>query len=933
MLPKNFFLYFLSLFIIRLNLIVAVPYEAYPLDKQFPPVARVNEQFTFQISNDTYESSFGNSVQITYTALNLPSWLTFDSASRTFSGVPTSEFIPGSSTTQYFQIGLSGLDQQDNQYLTNQYTLVVSSTSTVKLASDFDLLTLLKKFGTANGNDGLIVSPFQQFNITFDKSQFISSTSANLEFYGRSEQYNAPLPSWCSFDPNTLMFSGVAPAVNSEIAPEFAYELALLVTDVPGYAGLTVPFEVVVGAHQLTTTAEHTHSINITDDNTFDYNLPLENIYLDGTPISTNDIGNLNLLNAPNWVTLDNYAIKGTFPTNQNPVNFSLAFYDKYADALYLNFELSKKEEIKLFTISSLPNINATKGEWFSYNFQDSQFTDFKTTNVSIDFSNVTNSHDWLSFDSNNLTLHGKVPQNFDEFELGLLASKNNEKQVLQFKLSGINPPKSSSIYHSSSTHKHSSSVYSSSYKPSGRYSSSMSSSVYISSSYYYSMHSSSSHLNHTTTTHRHNISSTTHHNISTTHKLNSSSITSHHNKTAMITPRPTSSSIVSSISYSTSQYNATSVNATLSTHPVQDSVTGKHHSRTTAIAAGVTVPIGTILIISILFLFWRNNRKHRNKPKTDSESNAGLSEKPQEKKYSQPPSYVAPIPVVTSSSSKRSSSYFSSSSGTIANGSLDDTKTITEDDPRYATNIAGLKALSAFGVHSGSSFDLSSTDYDDKLYSSDDSKHDPSSNRGSIAMLGADAFTSRDNLLKPQIMTSDHQIDYSSSFSDFYPNNGKGIDTVIEESEKNTLDPKKTYVMPSLNISTLYMDEQPVTKKSWRNNTEYNKPSTTSQPSPNTVSTTEVTNTEPQEFKSLNRNPFKTSLVHEDSVLNLISSPDSPVEPHSIINTRDFTPKRFEILEYLPDMSVLDQVTEESQNSDAEGDIDTDSDITVRID
>ena len=463
-------LYFASVLLLVHQLLLQVvhcaPYEAYPVSKQLPPVARVNEAFTFTISNDTYKSNVDKATQITYTAYNLPSWLTFDSSSRTFTGTPSSSFVEGATdNVQYFDFVLEGTDDSDKSSLNETYTLVASGSSSIAVAGNFNLLALLKNYGSTNGKDALILYPNEIFNVTFDRSAFTDEQDIKA-FYGRTAQYNAPLPSWLFFDSNTLKFSGTAPTVNSAIAPEVFYDFTLIATDIEGYAGVQIPFQLVIGAHQLTTTIQNTILINVTESGTFTYQLPLNYVYFDNHEITSTNLGSMVLMDNPSWVTIQNDTLSGTLDSTSTGGTFMVAIYDNYGDVIYINFEVLHTS--KLFATDSLPNINATRGEWFQYNFLPSQFTSYDETTVSVNYPNTSQANSWLTFHSSNLTLSGTVPDDFYSLTVGVEAQLNNETQELDFQIIGMSKVLTNTTHHNhtnittSSSSSHSSSSTSS---------------------------------------------------------------------------------------------------------------------------------------------------------------------------------------------------------------------------------------------------------------------------------------------------------------------------------------------------------------------------------------------------------------------------------------------------------------------------------------
>lgn len=424
-------------------------YEAYPVNKQIPPIARVDEDFQFKISNDTFKSTSDGSVQVSYNAYEMPNWLSFDSGSLTFSGKPSLDFLEGEET-RYFNVVLEGTDSSDSSSSNTTCQLVATKRSGISVASDFNLLNLLKNYGFTNGKDALKLSPRDIFNVTFERSYFEGlDNDTVLTYYGRSTQYNAPLPNWVFFDVNNLKFSGTAPVVNSQIAPEMDYSFSLIATDIDGFAAASIDFQIVVGAHRLTTSIENTLVINITDSGSFSYPIPLDYIYLDDTVISKSDLGNIELVNAPESIKIsDNYTLTGKLPSDNETSSFQLSIYDKYEDVVYLNFLVESTQN--LFAIASFPSVNVTRGEYFDYSLLPSQFTSFSETKVSASFNSENN---WLHFQPSNLTFYGEVPNDFDSLSVEIVAAVGSKKESRTLKMIGID----------GKTHSHTSSSTSSS--------------------------------------------------------------------------------------------------------------------------------------------------------------------------------------------------------------------------------------------------------------------------------------------------------------------------------------------------------------------------------------------------------------------------------------------------------------------------------------
>ncbi|CCK70427.1 Axl2p KNAG_0E01650 [Huiozyma naganishii CBS 8797] len=527
----------------------AAPYEAYPIGKQFPPIARVNEAFNFQISNDTYKSNADTASQISYTAHSLPDWLSFSGDSRTFSGVPPSSVLDnGESVPYYFNIVLEGTDPVDNIALNETYQLVVSQSSELSLnAENFDLLKFLAQYGNTNGKDGLVVSQGENVDISF-KTDFFNNYDQIKQFAGRTALYNAPLPNWIFFDPTNLEFNGRTPYVNSQIAPEIYYDMVLIATEIEGFSSLVIPFNIVLGAHQLTTSlANKTISLEADSNGNFNYSVPMDTVYLDGSPIKSEDIGSVFIVNNPTWVQLANETeITGQVSENDDSDSkiFALAIADKYGDVVYLNFNVNSTS-VNIFSSSSLPDVNATRNEWFQYKIPDSIFTNVSATNVSVTFSG----NSWLNYQSDNLTFIGSVPEDFDSIQIDVIGKERSISQTLNFTIRGIDG--------NTTTH-----------------------------------HNHTSSLNHTISSH--------------------SQTSSYHNSSSVSSIRSSSSSTVSSSSSSSSSSSLASTSTSAFGQPLnlQNKSKGASNKKTVAIACGVAIPVVVIIVCLVIFLlFWRRRR------------------------------------------------------------------------------------------------------------------------------------------------------------------------------------------------------------------------------------------------------------------------------------------------------------------------------------
>lgn len=401
----------------------AALYVGWPMNEQLPDVALVGSSYLFTLAYGTYGLSTNGGVN--YTATGLPSWLLFDGPSRTFSGTPQSKDL-GS-----FQITLNGVDLRDQSTLSNTYLMLVADGPPISLSSPDVMFTTIAKYGQTNGQDGLVVRPGEQFSIQFSKDVFTPNDNIKA-YYGRSQD-RTPLPNWINFDSGSLTFSGTVPQVVSSIAPSFIYNFCFIASDYPGFAGVVGTFNLLVGAHLLSTSLNGPLKINGTFGSKLNQTVPvLSSVFLDQNAIAPQNISNVSLQGAPSFVTLGpDYTLQGTFPNSTNAANFTVLVKDVFGNSVDLPYQISSLGS--LFTVSTLPDVNATRGQYFELQLMKSYFTDVNSSTISVS----TNSS-WLKYESSNMTLLGLVPSDFQQTSVNVKAAESNLNDELSFNIRGV---------------------------------------------------------------------------------------------------------------------------------------------------------------------------------------------------------------------------------------------------------------------------------------------------------------------------------------------------------------------------------------------------------------------------------------------------------------------------------------------------------------
>lgn len=411
---------------------VSAVYVGWPMSEQLPNVARVDALYLFTLANTTYKSSAGGSV--TYSASDLPLWLLFDALSRTFLGTPSS------SDVETFSIVLSGVDSADNSNISETYLMLVSNSSGLLLSSADVMFTTIAKYGQTNGVDGLVVKQGESFTIEFSEDDFQLNSGAErpiIAYYGRSGDRSS-LPNWILFDSDSLTFSGTVPYVTSDIAPSVEYTFGIIASDYYGFAGAEGDFKIVIGAHQLSTSVNESIKLNGTYGSDFDYTVPVfSDVYLDGEIISSANISSVLTSNLPDYVDFDtlDYTLSGTFPNASSFQNFTVIVLDVYGNLVSLPYTFEAIGSV--FTVSSIPDVNATRGEYFLLQLLRSYFTDYDETTIDVSFANDSS---WLSYHSSNLTMNGETPDDLDLVKVTVEADSDFGNDLLSFHILGVDP-------------------------------------------------------------------------------------------------------------------------------------------------------------------------------------------------------------------------------------------------------------------------------------------------------------------------------------------------------------------------------------------------------------------------------------------------------------------------------------------------------------
>ncbi|GAB1313835.1 polarity establishment/cellular polarization [Madurella fahalii] len=378
----------------------ATPAVNFPINSQVPPVSRVGEPFSFIFSPSTFSSSSA----VTYTLANPPTWLSIDSDARRLFGTPREEDVaPG--RVVGVPVNLVAADDSGSTLLTA--ILVVSRSPGPKVEIPFE--AQVPDFGVYSSPSSLLSAPKDEFSFDLDPGTFSNPSSDPMRYYATMAD-NTPLPAWISFDPGRLSFSGRTPPSESLIQPPQSFSLRVIASDIPGFAGASLSFDIVVGNHQLVAD-ETTITLRAVPRMPVSYTALRGMVKVDGKPAAPETVSIASTSNVPPWLSVDSgtWHIGGMAPDDAASTSFTITLRDRFSDVLNLTIAVEVvSEPIRQSDIFSgaLPRFNITSGRHFSFDLRR-YLVDPQNTQISLVASP---SYSWIQFDTATDTLFGDAP-------------------------------------------------------------------------------------------------------------------------------------------------------------------------------------------------------------------------------------------------------------------------------------------------------------------------------------------------------------------------------------------------------------------------------------------------------------------------------------------------------------------------------------------
>ena len=371
--------------------VYATPNISLPINAQVPPVARPNQAYNFIFSDSTF-SWAGNSID--YSLTNSPGWLQLDSSSRAFSG------IPGSVDAGSFAVDLVATD--DTGSSSTSVTFVVSTDPGPGLGTS--VAEQLPAFGPVPSPDSLSLAPSSALSLSFSPNTF-TNTNANTVYYAICAN-NTPLPSWISFHPSSLTFSGTTPASTSPWELPQGFRIQLIASDVIGFAEAVASFQLVIESHVLTF-GNSLYVINVTNGSPVYFPGLQHALTLDGKPTSSSDLRQV-VASTPSWMSFNSstLALSGTPPANAASQNFTVTASDIYGDTASTVILIQNTNNLTSSFTGPFATVNATIGAEFEYDL-NSKLVSNPAAEVAVDLGTASV---WLNFNSSSLEVQGYIP-------------------------------------------------------------------------------------------------------------------------------------------------------------------------------------------------------------------------------------------------------------------------------------------------------------------------------------------------------------------------------------------------------------------------------------------------------------------------------------------------------------------------------------------
>ena len=374
----------------------------YGLQEQRPPVARVNEPWSFQLLPGTFYSP--TSSPFSYNATAMPAWASFDASTQTFSGTP---LLTDVGNTYVFVHALSA----NNEAVQDAFHLLVSSNPapivSLPIADQLPSASTMPEGCVLHYDQSLRIIPGWTFSINFQPDTYTDAQGTPI-YYTAYSNGTTSLPDWLEFDNTTCSFEGTAPAALRSGASS-TYPIELFGSDVYGYGDVRQTFTLRIESHSFDL-LQPLPQINATLNGPVNYSIPTAAFEIDHVPVVPSNISAIAVdLSAYPFLTYvpATRSIGGRLPAS--PFNSSapvaLNFTSSYGNVLTTSLDLAVMAG--LFTADELPAIMVQPDQPFSADI--SPYASDREAQYMATLDPISASS-WVHFDSDTLLISGTAP-------------------------------------------------------------------------------------------------------------------------------------------------------------------------------------------------------------------------------------------------------------------------------------------------------------------------------------------------------------------------------------------------------------------------------------------------------------------------------------------------------------------------------------------
>lgn len=393
---------------------------------QLPPVARVGQDFVWDVA----PGSFSSSSPIQYSVDGLPSWLNFSSQVITFSGHPSAKDVGQYNFTLNAADGNGTTSTGINLIVTDEPAPTVGMAFSSQLQDPSS--RQLSSVQIMSNNQGVTVPPRWSFSLGWNGNTFKTAEGGKRLFLDARLKDGRPLPQWLEFSNTTYTFNGVAPA-------DGVYPVVVTGTDYWGYRAATSEFIMSVGGGDPVVLTGQWQPINTVARSKVNYQIDTSVVTLGGKNVDASALKVNALLNNFDWLSFDNKTntISGTTPDNLVngtvvPMNLpvSLASTNSSNTLGYLAY--TKLNVLPyFFTNFTLPDGHAAVNETFTYDLSPYISAGSPSINATVIPAEAAK---WLTYYYENRTLVGTPPGNitYNSINLTFMGAVNNVAATTQ---------------------------------------------------------------------------------------------------------------------------------------------------------------------------------------------------------------------------------------------------------------------------------------------------------------------------------------------------------------------------------------------------------------------------------------------------------------------------------------------------------------------